>query len=366
MIDALAGRASAIGFGNSAIAEAILSASEDYLGDANQFDLKGVTEYSELTDKLSTALQVEKHLAVETLVLCDSADAATETAIAYARTWKPDSFRTVALIGSDHGRTAACRTASGRPELHEDFGPMMAGFAHVPTGDIDALRATVDDQTACVLISPIDLHDAARQLDVGYLNAVREVCDQHQVALIIDESKLCVGSSGAAFHFAAIADIQVDGLILSAGLFGGLPGGIFLGSKQLVAHHEPAAIQLPLQNAVATAIVSEMNELNFPSAVVEPAQQLAVMLAERVGGFEFIRDLHATGMTIGIETDISADEIVAAAVKEGLRIETSGETAIRMQLPLVCSDEDRDSLVERFGLALEHVEHESVDTAVTP
>jgi acetylornithine/succinyldiaminopimelate/putrescine aminotransferase len=358
MIDATAGRASALGFGNEAIIEAIQSSSQDYLGDANRFGETGIVQEPELVGAL--------YVTADAVVLCSSADAAVELVIHCVRSCKPEAFRTVAMIGSDHGRTAACRTASGRPELHEGYGPMMAGFSHVPAGDIDALRATVDDQTACVLLSPIDLHDAARQLDGDYLQAVRELCDEREMSLVMDESKLCVGGAGSPFHFASVADIQVDGVILSAGLFAGLAGGLFIAPQRLFRDSEPNAVHLPLQAAVATATLQEMEKSDLLDQSRELSQELAVRLAEQVSGFEFVRDLHVAGQTMGIETDISAGEIVAAASKQGLLIEAAGDTAVRMQLPLVVSQEDCDALISRLGSAFQHVEHESIDAIENP
>lgn len=371
LVDAMAGRASALGLGNPSVVQAIQLVSEDYLGDANRLDSPGESSGETIDEVFAAAVLAyiggQESVAADRIVLCASADAAVESALRFARSWKTGAFRTVALIGSDHGRTAACRTASGRPELHEAYGPMMAGFAHVPPGDISALKATIDDQTACLLISPIDLHDSARQLQADYLQAARDVCDEHQVALVIDETRLGIGSAGTPFHFSSIADIKADGVILSAGLFGGLPGGLFIGSQRLTSvaigiDGHANADELPLQKAVALATLSEMQNQNLPASSADASHELAVLLAERVGGFEFVRDLQACGMTIGIETDINAGEIVAAAAKQGLRVESAGDTAIRLQLPLLMSDEDREALITRLGLALEHVEHESADT----
>jgi acetylornithine/succinyldiaminopimelate/putrescine aminotransferase len=374
LIDALAGRSSALGFGNASVVQSIQLASQEYLGDPIELgrpsENTDENEEGLLAEAVLAVIDGHQHVAADNFVLCESADAAVETAIRFARSWKPDAFRTIALIGSDHGRTAACRTASGRPELHEGYGPMMAGFAHVPAGDIAALEATIDDQTACVLISPIDLHDAARALSPDYLHAVQKLCDEHQVALVIDETRLCIGGSGAPFYFAALSDIKADAVILSAGLFGGLSGGLFIGSQRLVsgvsqADRTPVA-DLPMQKAIALATLAEMQNAGLPIAIADATQELAVMLAEQVGGFEFVRDLHASGMTIGIETDISASEIVVAAAKSGLRIESAGDTAVRLQLPLVLPQVDRDALMSRLGSALQHIEHESIDAVENP
>ena len=361
IIDAIAGRTSVLGFGSEPIIQAITNVTQTYLGDANSpadpikdSDDSFITALRDLIDGSSSVL-------AESAVLCESADVAVETSIRFARSWKKDAFRTVALIGSDHGRTAACRTASGIPDLHEGYGPMMAGFAHVPANDIDALKATVDERTACLLLCPIDLHDACLPLDTEYLKAAREICDQHQVALIFDESRLCFGGSGKPFTFSSIAEVRADAVVLSAGIFAGLPGGIFVGSDRLTQSTLCQSDHLPLQRAVAMATFSEMQSADLPSSTDEEIQEIAVKLAETIGGFEFVRDIHASGSTIGIVTDIRSDEIVQAAASQGLKIEAAGDTAIRMQLPLLVDENDASEMLQRFAQTMQEIEREAAD-----
>ena len=101
----------------------------------------------------------------------------------------------------------------------------------------------------------------------------------------------------------------------------------------------------------------------LPGDVAESSQTFAVGLAETIGGFEFVRDIQASGFTIGIETDINADEIIQTAKAEGLRLERAGETAIRIQTPLIISDDDQEELVKRLGQAMQQIERETADVA---
>ena len=88
---------------------------------------------------------------------------------------------------------------AGLPELHEGLGPMMAGFSHLPVGDLDALRAAMDEQTAGVLLSPIDLGNGAVACEPEYLAGVRAVCNERGVLLVIDETQLVFGATGNHF-----------------------------------------------------------------------------------------------------------------------------------------------------------------------
>ena len=177
LLDALAGRACLLGFGNAAIAEAIRSSAELYLGDAAALLDQPERGDDRLLNQLDQLLRQSGGVDVDSIFVSSSADMAIEVAIGMARTWKPDPVhRVITMVGSDHGRTAACRIASGRPSLHEGFGPMMAGFTHVPRGNFDALRASVDEQTAAIMLSPVDLANACQTLDGEFLNQTFASC----------------------------------------------------------------------------------------------------------------------------------------------------------------------------------------------
>jgi acetylornithine/succinyldiaminopimelate/putrescine aminotransferase len=237
---------------------------------------------------------------------------------------------------------------------------MMAGFAHVPPGDLEALAFAVDEQTAAVLLCPIDFGNACRPLQAEYLVGVQDLCQQRGIMLLIDESRLCFASSGKPLAFTAAADITADAVILGGGLFAGLAGGVVLASDRLTGQTVIDTSRHPLLAAIVSTTLDQMKQHGLPESAVEASHRFAQALAEKVGGFEFVRDLHVSGMTIGIETDIVANEIVTAAGRRGLRLETAGETAVRMQLPLVIRDEEWELLLQRLGDSLEKIERSVV------
>ncbi len=362
LLDALAGRSCLMGFGCRPIIEAVRSAADRYLGDAAALRDQPAGGDDQLLQQFQEVLRDSDAVAAESIFVSSSADMAAEVSIDLARTWKSDTaYRTITLVGSDHGRTGTCRTASGRPCLHDGYGPMMAGFTHVPAGDIDAMRGSVDQQTACILLSPIDLADSCRQLTAEYLAEVRTLCDDHDLALIFDESRIAFGSSGKPFAFSAIADICADAVILSAGLFAGLPGGIVLASEKLTNQPVIDTAVYPMQLSVASATLDAMTAGGLPESADEAMRQFAVALAEAVGGFEFVRDVHVLGTTIGIETDIGSEEVVAAARVHAVRLEAAGETAVRLQLPLTITDDDRSELLSRLGQLMQRVERQAAE-----
>ncbi len=352
LVDAVAGRKCALGFGSEVIHEALMQTAEEDLGDcssANEIVSDDNQDLaSALGDLLGSTSRVTCITADSVLVFPD-ADLAIEAMISFARKRKGGmSYRTIAIVGSDHGRTALCRSASGIPALQSDFGPMVAGFDHVSANDLKGLEAAIDDSTTAILLSPIDLADAARSLSDEYLRGVRRLCDDHDLMLLIDESRLCFGASGECFSIASLSNIPVDGIVVAGGLFSGLPGGILVASEKLTLKPMHNSASYPLQSNLAAAVLVELHRRQTLSTVAETAQSLSVALAEKISEVEYIRDIHATGMTIGIETDVQASEMILVAQNNGLRIEAAGETSVRLQPPLTLSIEDRETLVELF------------------
>jgi len=362
LLDAMAGRNSVFGFGCTPIREALVSGLSDYLGEGSRFaDVEDAGE-SVLSKKLQQVFDGASSVSVESMALLPSPDLAIEYALQLTRRFRSEkAFRTIALTGSDHGRTGMCRTASGQPQLHEGLGPMMAGFSHLPVGDLDALRASMDEQTAGVLLSPIDLGSGAVACEAEYLAGVRAACNERGALLIIDETQLVFGATGNHFSFSSIADIHADIVVTSSGLFAGLSGGLVLASQHASTRVVRDLEQYPLVAVALMATLDEMKLHGLPDNVHDSAQELAVLIAERLSGFEFVRDMRVTGMTIGIECDVNAIDVVAAAAANGLRVETAGATAIRIQPPLLISEEDRQLLLKRLVETMEAIERETAE-----
>lgn len=238
---------------------------------------------------------------------------------------------------------------------------MMAGFAHVPAEDLDALASAIDDQTAAILISPVALDDAARPLSADYLQGVRDLCDHHSLVLIVDETRLVLGATGKSLTLASIAPIRADLVAVSAGLFGGMPGALLLGNPSL-GNLGPSHLDLdryPMIAAIAASTIGALVESDTIAETETMAQDFAVELAERIAGFEFIRDINAVGMTIGIETDLPSESLVTVARRHGLGIEAAGETSIRIQPPLSLSDDERETLLRCLVQTLQATEVET-------
>jgi len=363
LVDALAGRSSCFGFGFRPVVEAIQTASPQYLGDGSAFEHQAI-EDDRLTAVLRDLLGDSSGVQTDSILLEPSPDQAVDRAIQLLRAHDSDSrYRAIALVGSDHGRTALDRTASGRPELSDDLGPLMSGFSHLPQGDLESIAAAIDDQTAGILLSPVDFDDSGRWVDQRFLTGVRELCDQHRLLLVVDETQVAFGASGKPFSFSSIADVRADLVVVAAGLFGGLPGGLIIGSQQATGGPIKDTATYPLLSSVAAATLAAATELNLLSSVSEAANRFSAGLAECLSQFEFVRDIHAHGMTLSVETDIEAEVLVETAAASGLRIEAAGDIAFRLQPPPIISADDERLLLERLVAAMQKVERATANVA---
>ena len=352
VLDTLAGRVSVVGYNTDTIKSAIKKRLDEDLGDA--FRPQGGNTPNEIVDLISQCNTSSTGAVFDAATVFSSPDLAHEAILTASRIRDQGArYRTIALVGNDHGRTGMCRTASGLAGLRTGFGPMMAGFDHVQPGDLDALEAAINEQTGAVLIRPISLLEAARPLDRDYVQGVRMLCDEHDLWLIVDESPLVFGSAGEALSTSTIADISVDAAILAAGLMAGLPGAVLLTSASATPHLAPSFPSCPLETVAIEATLYEFLDQELGTTAAEKTHAIAVALAERVAGFEFVRDVIPVGTSIGIETDLNSQVLADHCLHFGVCVETAGETAIRMSLPIKMDPEDLEMLLDRLSEVFE-------------
>ena len=378
LIDAMAGRSNALGFDRQFISPDMVQIQDFSTTDSARWmekdrDDPHATPQSEQTkiwitsssDTVRKAIQNPAGIPADLIQVWPSADAAIDIAISMARRLKGDScYRTIAMVGSDHGRTGMCRSAAGIPELQEGFGPMMAGFTHVPMGDEKAFGAAIDEQTACVLVSPVNLNDAAIPANAQYLINIRKKCDEQKIPLIIDETQVVFGATGRPGTFQMLADLTADVVIFSAGLFPGISGGLLLGNQIFAKAYSNNLENYPVHTSILCKVLNHLLASECLTPFPDDIHPIAIKIAEAISGFEFIRDINVTGLTIGIESDIESSQIVAAAKRHGLRIATSGPTAIRLQPPLKIKKTEEDALIDRISCTMETLEREFSDPSL--
>ncbi|MFN2525948.1 MAG: acetylornithine transaminase [Actinomycetota bacterium] len=291
---------------------------------------------------------------------CNSGAEAIECALKLARkrhlarTGGPG--RILSASGSFHGRTFGALAATGQPAKQVQFGPMVPGFEHVPYGDPGALDETIGDDTAAVLLEPIQGEAGVVVPPKGYLAAARELCGRHGALLMIDEIQTGMGRTGSWFAYEHDG-IAPDVICLAKGLANGLPIGACLADPEVAAELVPGdhastfgGGPVPCAAAVATLEVIENDELVARAALA--GLQLTASLRAVVRDDVEVR---GRGLLIGVSfPGPIARAIVGRALELGLLLNDPTPHVVRLSPPLNVTDSE----VERAVTIFEEVVHE--------
>ena len=281
---------------------------------------------------------------------------ANEGAIKAARKYSFDHYgegrdRIITLVNSFHGRTIATLTATGQDTFHHYFGPFNEGFLYTPAGDIEALTKLVDKHTCAVMLELVQGEGGVVPLDQEFVQAVRALCDEKDLVLIVDEVQTGVGRTGT-FLACEQFNLRPDIVTLAKGLGGGLPIGTVLVSEKVAAGMGPGSHGStfggnPVVCAGANVVLERLDE-SFLAGVREHAAQLRAGL-ERL---PHVKGVTGLGLMLGIqfEDGINAADVLAACRERGLLVLTA-KTRLRLLPPLVVTAHD----IERALVILDEV-----------
>jgi ornithine--oxo-acid transaminase len=322
------------------------------------------------TDKLGLFLEKACTLTGQDMALPMNTGAeAVETAIKAARKWaytvkgvEKDKAEIIACTGNFHGRTTTVVAMSGEPQYKEGFGPYPAGFLLVEYGNIDALEAAINENTAAFLVEPIQGEGGIVVPPEGYLKAAAELCRKNNVLLIADEIQTGLGRTGkllACEH----EDVHPDGLILGKALGGGiLPVSMFLAPRQVMNVFTPGDHGSTFGgNPLAAAIGLEALNILIEDELPQKSAAMGEYLMGRLREFDtpLIKEIRGKGLFIGIEVDpalCSARGICESLMARGLLSKETHETVVRLAPPLIISREEIDWAVEQIAEVLGEID----------
>jgi predicted acetylornithine/succinylornithine family transaminase len=283
---------------------------------------------------------------------------ANEAAIKLARRWGrerrgPGCYKVVSLLDSFHGRTLATLAATGQPDKQAAFTPLPPGFVQVPRGDLDALEAAVDSDTAAVLIETIQGEGGVVPLDAEYLQAVRRLCDEREVLLIVDDVQAGIGRTGHWFSWQGLG-FRPDVATSAKALANGLPIGACMATDEVASAFRPGDHATtfgggPVVCAAALAVLDEIADRGLLENCRARGGQLRNLL-ESVPGVSGVR---GRGLLLAAVLDRPrASEVVDEALAQGLVVNDVRPDAVRFAPPLTVSPDEVESAVERFARAL--------------
>ena len=294
---------------------------------------------------------------LDQVFFCNSGAEATEAAVKIARRAayeKGMADRTTILCatGAFHGRTLGMLAATDRPAFRTGFGPMPAGFAHVPFGNMNALRAAMGPHVAAVMIESVQGEGGAKQVPDDYLADARAAADEFGALLIADEVQAGIGRTGHLFSFEQ-SGIKPDIVALAKGLAGGFPVGAVIASQAVGAAMTPGTHGStfggnPLAMAAAAVVLDVLTEDGFMQDVRARAAYLDAALTDLQSAFPAaIREIRGRGFLRGICLAEGVDlmALVAALRDDHLLCVPAAENTLRLLPPLIISRDEIDILI---------------------
>ena len=253
--------------------------------------------------------------------------------------------RILALDGAFHGRTLGALALTAKKAYREPFEPLPGGVEHLPFGDVEALRAAVDDTVAAVFVEPIQGEAGVRPLPAGYLQAAREITAAAGALLIVDEVQTGIGRTGKWF---ASEGVLPDAMTLAKGLGGGFPVGALItfgetaSSLLSAGQHGTTFGGNPVATAASLATLHVIESAGLLDQVRDTGAYLRTALAAVPG----VAEVRGEGLLIGFDLDREvAPAAVAAALDEGFIINSTGPHTLRLAPPLILTRSQADSFV---------------------
>lgn len=342
-LDFLCGLAvTGLGHAHPAVAEAVAAQARTLLHVSNLFGNEIGPEVAATIDRLLGG--------GGRIFFCNSGAEANECAVKLARKWAgPGRHVVVSAYGSFHGRTLATLHATGQPEKHEMFQPLPEGFRHVAWEDPADLERALDPTVAAVLLEPVQGEGGVNPASAAYLTAVRRICDERGLLLIVDEIQTGLGRTGRWFGFEH-AGIRPDVVTLAKALGNGMPIGACWARADVADAFKPGDHGStfggqPLATSAARATLRVMEAEDVPARAEAAGRRLRAAL-EATKGVGQVRGL---GLLLAVELIEGEAKAVTRQLLErrpaSLVVNAVTPTALRLAPPLLVSDDEVDQAV---------------------
>jgi len=286
---------------------------------------------------------------------CNSGTEANEAAIKIARLHSPKGkHKIITFTGGFHGRTMGSVTATAQPKYHDGIEPMLPGFVYAPFGDLEATKQLVDDETCAIMIEPIQGEGGVRIPPAGFLQGLRQLCDERGLLLMFDEVQTGCGRTGEWFayqHFGVTPDVMT----LAKAVCGGIAGGALIAKREIAPALRPGMHAAtfggnPIAARAGIATFETIEEENL----LDNAKQLGELFRRRLTKLQqqcdLIKEVRVAGVMIGVELTVDGNPAVQACLERKLLINCTQGKTIRllpaMNLPEEQAEEGCDILAD--------------------
>jgi len=266
---------------------------------------------------------------------CNSGTEANEAAIKLARLHTPKQrYKIITFTGGFHGRTLGSTAATAQPKYHEGLGPLMAGFVYAPFGDLEAVSRLVDDETAAILVEPIQGEGGVNLPPDGFLAGLRQLADDNELLLMFDEVQTGCGRTGEWFayqHYGVTPDVMT----LAKSLCGGIAGGAMLTTAEIAPSLRPGMHAATFGgNPIAAVAGLAALEMIDEQQLLENTRTLSELFKTRLDALqdecEHVREIRIMGLMIGMELEIDGAQIVQQCMDRQLLVNCTQGSVIRL------------------------------------
>jgi predicted acetylornithine/succinylornithine family transaminase len=268
---------------------------------------------------------------------CNSGAEAIEAGIKYARK-STGKTGLVALEASFHGRTMGALSVTGQPDKRVAFEPLVPDVRFAKLNDTASLAAAVDDDTALILIEPVQGEGGVHPASTHFLEKARELADAHGALLVFDEIQCGMGRTGSFFAWQQLG-VKPDAITLAKALANGLPIGALLVADESAGAFEPGDHAStfggnPVACAAACAVVETMTD-----ELLGDVSRKGALLSARLERLPSVVEVRGAGLLLGVELDRVVSDIQKQALERGLVVCSAGERVLRLTPPLTVTDE---------------------------
>ncbi|MEC7961991.1 MAG: aspartate aminotransferase family protein [Pseudomonadota bacterium] len=320
-----------------------------------------VSNLYNIPQQQALADQLVEHSFADTVFFTNSGTESCELAVKMARKYwfekgQPEKVEILTFEGSFHGRSSAGIAAAGSEKMTKGFGPILGGFTSLPWGDLDAVKAAITDQTAAIMVEPVQGEGGIRPMADTDLKALRQIADENDLLLILDEVQCGVGRTGKLFAH-EWAGITPDIMMVAKGIGGGFPLGAVLAREEAASGmtagtHGSTDGGNPLACAVGGKVIEIVSDPEFLDAVRAKSgllrQKLEGLIADNPEVFEEVR---GTGLMLGLKCKATNMDVVNAGYAHEVITVPAADNVIRLLPPLTITEAEIDAAITRLDAA---------------
>ncbi|WP_158736100.1 acetylornithine transaminase [Alteribacillus sp. YIM 98480] len=317
-----------LGHGHPAVLKAVEQQLHEGWHASNFFHYEGQQETAEL---------LTAHSCGDLVFFANSGAEANEGAIKLARK-HTGRKKIISFLQSFHGRTFGSMAATGQDSIHKGFGPMLEGFEYLPYNDVKAVENAVDEETAAVIVEPVQGEGGVIPGEHSFLQAVEKAAKKAGALLICDEIQTGLGRTGAFFAHEH-SGLNPDVITTAKALGNGIPTGAVIGKAHLKEAFGPGSHGTtfggnPLAMAAAQATLRTLIEEDWSRKAAAKGETLRKELNERLSSLNIVKDIRGKGMMIGIELTEPAANTILKLQEKGVLAIAAGPNVLRLLPPL--------------------------------